>query len=237
MMNNLLQQMAAQGVSVLNQQDVTELESILLDDNGNLKPAPAASLINVDKNELRVFCHKHGIYSVPSIELISVLDDLILDKDKAIEIGAGNGVYGRALGIKMFDNYMQSIKNAKKFRGVIESYAITGQPLVQYGDDVIEMDGNEAIRLNKPETLVMAWVTHKYKPSDPTRGGNMFGVDMEALMRRKHLKRIILIGNKHVHANSPLMNYPHREKALPEILFSRATHDYLDRVFIWELNQ
>lgn len=237
MINLLLSQLAQGGVSLLEKEDISDVEKILLDANGNLQPVPAATLAAIGKDKLRVFCHAHGVYSLPSTELIDAIQSLIPNKESALEIGAGNGVYGRALGITMTDNYMQAVKNARKFRGIVESYAAAGQPLVQYGEDVLELDGNEAVRKYKPETVFMSWVTHKWKQSQHHLGGNMYGVDMDALLRRKHIKRIILVGNKNIHAKSPLMSYPHRDINMPNILFSRATHDYLDRLFVWDFNQ
>ncbi|HHP0467271.1 TPA: hypothetical protein ACRZZI_004932 [Vibrio harveyi] len=236
MIAHALADLTQSGFSVLDNKDISNVEQTLFDDKGRLKPVPADVLQQIDNNELRVFCHAHGIYSVPSVELISFLDKLIPDKSKALEIGAGNGVYGRALGVKMTDNFMQDIKNARKFKGVFEAYAVAQQPVVQYGDDVIEIDGKEAVVRFKPETILMSWVTHKWNQRESHRGGNMYGVDFESIIKRKFVKRVILIGNKHVHAKSPLMDYPHEEKHLPEILFSRSTHQYLDRVFIWNFN-
>lgn len=227
---------AINGISVLVEEDISDVERLLLDDDGKLIPVHASELSEVSQNKLRIFCLTHGIYSVPTFELIDEIRSLVPNLEKSIQIGAGNGVYGRALGIKMTDNFMQSPKNSKKFKGVIESYLLAGQPLVKYGSDVLEIDGNEAVKRFKPETVFMSWVTHKWKPENHHLGGNMFGVDMEALLNRKHIKRIILVGNKQVHESSPLMNHPHEEIELPNFIFSRATDKTLDRLYVWNLN-
>lgn len=201
---------------------------------GKLIPVFADSLAKVPKPERMFFCLQQGIYSLPTVELIDFLEELIPDKEKAIEIGAGNGVYGRSLGIRSTDNFMQHPKNRAKFRNCIVAYEKMNQPLVQYGDDVEELDAKEAVRTSKAETVIGAWVTHKYQTSKPHNGGNMFGVDFRWILNRAHVKRLILIGNEFTHANNPIMELEHRTYDLP-FLFSRSAHEGLDRVYVWDV--
>ncbi len=208
-------------------------KAIFLND-GKLVPPPAAEVAQVSRNELQFFCLTHGIYSLPTAELIEFVSDLIPNKDKAIEIGSGNGTYARNLGIIGTDNFMQHPKNRGKFNNVLSAYEKMGQVPVQYGDDVIELDARDAVRKYKPETVVCAWVTHKFDRSKPEIEGNMFGVDFKWIAARNHVKRIILIGNDFTHSQAPLMKVPHDTHNV-EFQYSRSQFPELDRVYVWDV--
>lgn len=212
---------------------IEHLEGVLLDTHGHLKPVEAACLNEFSHLEIVNFCHKHGVYTIPTFELLEFIKTKFINPDKTIEIGSGNGVYARNLGIRGTDNFMQHIKNERKFPGVSAYYSAFGQPAVFYGDDVEEIDGQEAVRKYKAETVFCSWVTHKYRVNRHELGGNMYGVDFEWILKRAHTKRVILVGNKKVHQNNPIMKLEHEEIELPEFIFSRAFEPGNDRVFIW----
>lgn len=220
------------GASAIRATDITRVTDLFIKDE-HLVPAAHDKIMELSKEELQFFCLTHGIYSVPSIELVQFVNKMIPDKFKAIEVGSGNGVYARSLGIPGTDNYMQHPKNRAKFRNCIAAYEQSGQPLVQYGDDVHELDYKEAIRKFKPETVVMAWVTHKYNPTKAHLGGNMFGVDFKWIYDRPHVKKIILIGNEYTHENNPFMDKVVFTFDMPWI-HSRSQQPDLDRVYVWE---
>ena len=100
----------------LNPENVEDLEELLFNDDGELVPVESSVLADIPHSKLQFFCLKHGIYSVPSVELIDTLKELIGNPEEALEICSGNGVYGRELGIRATDNYMQAEKNRAKFR-------------------------------------------------------------------------------------------------------------------------
>lgn len=221
------------GYSVIERVDITYIEELLFDEEGRLKAVSNDILREIPHPHLRYFCHVHGLYSIPSLELMDALELLIGPKEKALEIGAGNGVYGRHLGIKSTDNYMQHDKNKAKYKSALDMINIAGVIPVQYGYDVEEYDAIEAVRKFKPSTVIGAWVTHKYNPREHERGGNMYGVDMHQMLDRKSVERFILIGNKDVHASNPLMDLPHKEIMMVGI-YSRASNEQANRIFIWD---
>ncbi|MET2951257.1 hypothetical protein ABXV18_24555 [Vibrio owensii] len=221
------------GSLILEEQDISEIEAKLLDSKERLVPVKSEIIHQFPRTAIRLFCHQYGFYSLPTLELLHFLSTHIEDRTKTLEIGAGNGVYGRHLGIRMIDNFQQHPKNDKKYGGSASMYALTGQPTVRYGTDVEEIDANAAIAKYKPEVVVASWVTHKFDNRFPERGGNMFGVDFERIANSGYVKKLILVGNKVVHEHSPLMELPHQEFYSSHIC-SRATYPAEDRVFIWE---
>ncbi|CDT53668.1 conserved hypothetical protein [Vibrio coralliirubri] len=218
-------------LSILEPEDVSDVEALLLDEEGQLKVLPMDVLAEIPRSKLRIFCHKHAFYSIPSLELINFISSFLPeDKSRAMEIGAGNGVYGRSLGIRMVDNYQQHPKNNHKY-ATAALYGLAHQPTVNYGKDVVEIDANKAFKNFKPKVVVASWVTHKYMESSHERGGNMFGVDYKKMIRAG-VKTFVLVGNLSVHQNSPLMDLDPQIFTSPAI-FSRASRPELDRVFVW----
>ena len=234
MLPGILDNMLNQGFSIAETQDISDLEEQLLDDQGRLKPCSAEFLRSVPHQKLVYFCNTKGFYSIPTYELLDKLRGYLPENDLTIEIGAGNGVYGRELGVKMTDNYQQHPKNERKFKGVVASYMAVGQALVPYGDDVIELDAKTAVQNFKPHTILGAWVTQKYNPRKPHMKGNMHGVPYQWIYSRKHVRQLILIGNKNVHSNVEILKHDHVEIECKDILFSRALQEGNDRIYIWQ---
>lgn len=220
-------------VRFMEDRDIEYIAKLLFDENGTFCPLPAATLSKIPQEDLMLFCNKYGIYSVPSLELIEFIDSLIPDKEKCIEIGAGNGIYGRKLGIKMTDNYMQHRKNRYRFNNVIAAYEQANVGLVRYGKDVEEREGREAVRFYKPTTVFASWVTQKYNPTQPHKKGNKYGIPWRWILNRQHVEQIIFVGNKVTHDNMEIMNLPHEEHQCTGTIFSRAIHSDQDRVFVW----
>ncbi len=235
MSNIFLQNMTRGGdARISTHQNIEEVRDLLLDKHGRLQPVPADDLRKIPHAELVYFCNVYGFYSIPTIELLDLIRGYLPKEDQTIEIGAGNGIYGRNLGIKMTDNYMQHPKNRAKFRNCISAYEKAGLGLVPYDEkNVQEFDGMEAVRLYKPHTVFGAWVTQKYNALRAHLKGNMYGVPYKRIYDRKSVEQIILVGNKNVHNNVDIMEKPHEEIRCDDILFSRAFEKGNDRIFIW----
>lgn len=159
-------------VQVMQPQDVSYLDEKLLDSDGNLRILPASVYEEIPWEHLRLWTHFRAIYGLITVELVEFLKKLISGR-RAIEIGSGNGALGRALGIPMTDNFMQTWPDVKLL------YMMQGQPLITYGPDVEQMDAIKAIQHYKPEVVVASWVTQF---SDGSRPGSMYGIDEEKLL-------------------------------------------------------
>jgi hypothetical protein len=157
------------------------------------------------------------------------LDELIKEVSpsrSAIEIGAGNGLLGMALGIPCTDNRMQ------EWPEIQDIYATMGQPAITYGEHVQKLDALEAVKHCRPEVVVAAWVTHLYNVNESHRGGNMHGVD-EVLLLSK-IKRYIFVGHSGPHHLKPLFA-EHAAKRMGLIgLFSRAANPLFNWIWVWD---
>ena len=209
---------------VLKPQDITELEHLLIRD-GKIVPIPAAALQEFGQNALSLFCLKHGVYQIPTTELIKYLQKEIGGLP-AIEIGSGNGCIGRALRIPMTDNKMQNWPEMQEY------YKSIGQPRVQYGDDVQEMAAIPAVKFHKPTVVVACWVTHLFKPG--MNVGNPHGVDEELLFGHG-VEKYIHVGNKRVHQEKPILRKTAHfdiDIIAPEWLLSRSLTTNENHIYI-----
>lgn len=196
--------------------------------NGVLRVVPMDYYAQYSQADLSGFCLRHGLYCLPTTELIDKINDLILEVSptrSAIEIGSGNGVLGKALGIPCTDSHQQEDP------AIIALYRAMGQPVITYGPHVERLNAEAAVARYKPEVVVAAWVTHKYNAAEHFRAGNEQGVDEVALLGR--IKRYIFVGNFYVHQHKPLLNLPciaHESEAL----FSRSLKPKGNGVVVWD---
>lgn len=175
---------------------------------------PAAYYAQTTPIERAMLGNSNGLYCLPTLELIQWLQARIAGRS-AIEIGAGNGVIAHALGIIATDSKMQ---DDPKVAAVYESM---GQPTVRYGAHVKRLEAKDAIAQYKPQVVIASWVTHLYKRDRHEHGGNMYGVNEEALLAR--CEEYIFIGNTEVHKGKSIWNLPH-EIFYPEWLYSRTVN-------------
>lgn len=205
--------------------DTSYLDTDLLDSNGLLKVMPAEYYQNIPQEHLAIWCHKHAVYSLPTYELLEVVRREI-GGAKAIEIGAGNGCLGRALGIPITDSCIQERED------IAVAYNAIGQPIVKYPKDIIKMEALDAVHHYKPEVVIASWVTQKWRKGD--KDGFQFGVNEEALLRL--VDKYIMVGNHGVHQSKRIGKYPlnfiYDDKGL--LLHSRSMRTDLNCVYVWD---
>lgn len=203
---------------------VRDISPLLLDAAGRLKVVPASVLQDTTVVERAVFGTRHACYVLPTVELVERLKELIGGR-RAIEIGSGNGVLARALGIPATDNHLQSRPDIRA------TYELMRQPVIRYGDQVERLSAEEAIAKYRPQVVVAAWVTHRYDPARAWAEGNEDGVDERALLA--NCEQYLFVGNEQVHQKKAIWDAPHRLE-YPPYLFSRAVNGSRDFLCVWE---
>lgn len=180
-----------------------------------------------DPNGVRLWCHHHARYGLPTVELIVWLNDYLGGRT-AIEIGSGSGDLCHHLGIRGTDSKIQDDPRAAIF------YRLLNAPTIRYPASVERLEALEANAKYQPDVVIASWVTHWVDPDNvPPGGGCMFGVHEDQLLATGVI--YVMIGNLAVHRHKPILRVPHRELALPFIR-SRAADPSLDRIFIWNDN-
>lgn len=202
---------------IIEKADITQAEDLLLE-NGILQVRPYAQIQNLDPTVILNFILRYGIYVLPTAELVDFLKTEI--RGKAIEIGCGHGALGRALSIPITDSYLQETPEIKMY------YQLMGQPTVPYPRDVEKLNAEQAMKKYRPDTVIGAYITHKYNG----KTGNMYGV-VEGKILSAGCK-YINIGNDKVHADKPILKYPHRILRF-DWLVTRSEKS-LNHIKIWE---
>ncbi|MGZ8317526.1 MAG: hypothetical protein ACXWVD_00355 [Telluria sp.] len=204
---------------------VRDLAPDVIGPDGRLRVMPAAYYAATTVQERALLGHRHGIYLLPTVELVDALRARIGGRS-AIEIGAGNGVLAEALGIPATDSCMQADAN------IAALYALSGHPTVAYGPNVEALDAQAAVEKYRPQVVLAAWVTHKYSAGRHEAGGNMFGVDEDRLL--DHCEEYLFVGNEKVHQGKAIWQTASFQLAYPDYLYSRAVNGSRDFVARWE---
>lgn len=199
--------------------DISGLESqVMIHDQ--LQVMPYEFYSQYSREQVMTLMFNHGIYVLPTSELIEYLKTRI--EGVAIEIGAGHGAIAMALGIPATDSYMQDDPKIQKI------YQTMGQPTVKYGPMVERLDFMQAITRYRPQTVIGAFITHKWKPG--MQSGNMLGVDENYILKK--VKRYIMVGNLQTHGQKPLLRIKHEQLYYPWII-TRSERQDMNRIFIW----
>jgi hypothetical protein len=206
--------------------DVAALDAECFRD-GLLRVPPASFYARFDQNALSAWCVVRGLYLLPTLELVSLLRTMI-GEDRAIEVAAGNGALGRALGIPVTDSRQHEQPDVARF------YAQVGQAVTPYAPDVERLTAIEAVDKYRPQVVLGSWITHRFDERYPQRGGNPDGVDCVELYGRAFVQTIILIGHERVNRYQPLLQQPHTTLRPPGMLFARPLDAGLNVIWVWD---
>ena len=210
--------------SILEYANINELEKHMVKD-GKIMPISYQVLKTFSKEQLATFAHKYAIYQYPTVELLAFITSEIGDHRQAMEIGAGNGCFGRSLGIRMVDNYQQEMPQVK------EMYDLAMQPTIKYGKDVEKIGGNEAVLKYKPKTVLACWVTDKW--DNATKSGNYWGVKEEDLFNNG-VKKYIHVGNDKTHLVKPILKKIKHKKYYFPWLITRSLSTEANSIYVFE---
>lgn len=215
---------------ILENVDTSYIDAILMDERGLIKPVPHSHLKDIPHIHLRIWCSKRAVYVIPTTELIDYLKSLMITAAMPVEICAGNGSIGRALGIPSTDSYMQTEPHMKMW------YASLGQKPITPPPDVLKGEAIEIINSLKPDFVVGAFVTQKFKKGDEETQmpSSVYGVDEMQISRK--VKQYIKIGNDNVHGRMRIMNLEH-QTIRPEFLVTRAIDQSKNGIYIFNFTK
>lgn len=209
---------------ILPQVDTTGLDRLLLQPDGRMRLYPAAALQDIPLPALRLWCHRHARYGLPTFELIDWLAARIGDKP-AIEVGAGAGDLGFRLGIPMTDSYQQQDDPQ-----TVAIMAMAGQPGTKPLPDVHKEDAQSAVIRCQPDVVVASWLTQRWLATEPAGAGNMHGPREEVILA--NCATYIHIGNENIHGQKRILARPHETYHFPWLV-SRATEQAKNVIYVW----
>jgi len=213
-------------MSAMHSEDIDYLDKVLKP-GGLLVAHPASLYASIPHSHLRLWCHENAIYGLPTTELLDLLRTLF--EGVTIEIGGGDGVFGRELHIPSTDSYVQNSPAMQAY------YALLQQPTVKYGVNVFAMDAVDAAKHFGAQTVFGSWVTQKSTDNDPiTMGGCFAGIDELALSTL--VNRYIVFGNKRIHADKKIFKLPgiRVDEYAGDYMWSRAAVPEDNRVWVFD---
>ncbi len=131
----------------------------LLDDNGVMRLLPAARLDAIPNQALRLWCHNHARYGLPTAELIEWLQ-FFVKSYKAIEIGSGCGDLAFHLGIPATDSYVPQLAGSLRPERDVRLHACRGSSMQ---DEIVIPDflAHLPRYAGFPVPVIMLWVDGK----------------------------------------------------------------------------
>lgn len=108
-------------------------------------------------------------------------------------------------------------------------YALLKNPRIHYPADVRPMEALKAVNRYHPHTVIACYPAFKWEPAKQI--GSDCGVDFQKLLRR--VKRLIIVGNDHVHGSFSFMQIPHKTIHIPGLI-TRNEDRSADNIYVWE---
>jgi hypothetical protein len=156
---------------------IYEMDQILLGEDGYLQILPEEVYEQFTQSELAHWAVSMGYWIYPTQELIDAITSIM--EFPGLEICAGTGILGRALGIKSID---LKLSKYKFYRDLFRNNNMA-EP--NYGPWVVEGEAGKTIKDDKPTTVVGSYVI--------SRGGERapWGINEDILLNC--VKQVILI--------------------------------------------
>lgn len=173
-------------------------------------------------DELKLLCHKQGVYGILTSELRKFLLPYVPNKRRSVEIGSGRGVFCSGLDIPGTDNHIQLDPM------VAIMYRMQGQPTIRYGGHVINMDAESVVKDKKPQVVFGSWITAPEGIDGLPL--NMYGPTEEVVLQNTRM--YLMYGNLAVHQTKRILRYRHL-RVQADWMLSRGSEPSQNCLFIW----
>ena len=198
----------------------------LIGPGGSIVPVNAHILQALPLPCIQAYCHFHGIYQVPTIELMLWLAAYATGP-KALEICAGKGDLGRILGIRSTDSYMHLFPKIRR------AYEAMGQPITKPPASVEKLEALEAVRKYNPEIVLASWASEFGASPIEGRHTSPLGIHEREIWEHPSVKTYIVIGNRACH-NERLPGVTPHETIEGQWLVSRAVDQKANFASVWK---
>jgi hypothetical protein len=192
---------------------------------GSIMPVPAAHLQSLPPACVQTYCHYHGVYQIPTLELMLWLARYAVGPN-SLEICAGHGDIGRILGIRSTDSYMHLFPKVRR------SYEAMGQPITHPPKRVEKFEALEAVRKYNPEVVVASWAS-EFGGYIEGRHTSPFGIHEREIWDHPSVQTYVVIGNWACH-NERLPGVTPHETIEGQWLVSRAVDQKANFASVWK---
>lgn len=189
----------------------------------DIRPAPAGELLATEERQraCSTWLVKQKMFQLPTLELVEWLRTRIGGRS-ALEICAGHGWLGEALGVPSTDGWVFDHPIMR------ERAALVGEQTCHPLPRVERLDALAAVMKYKPKVVFACYATHFW--CEKTRTGSALGVNDAEIFRQPSVETYILVGGKQLHGPRPFLKRKHETFEFPW-LFGRAPEP---RIWVWE---
>ncbi len=187
-----------------------------------IHPAPADIVLGnqARRDASSRWLAEQGLYQLPVVELVDWMRERIAGRS-ALEICAGHGWLGEALGVVSTDGWVLDHPALRVRRALLGEQNCRPLPRVE------KLEALDAVRKYRPEVVFGCFCTHLWCPK--TRTGSALGVDDAAIFKTRSVQTYILVGARSVHQHRPFLKQSHETYQFPW-LFSRGEEP---RIWVW----
>jgi len=202
------------------------MDDLLLGEDGLLRVLPAAEYAGIPRPFLMLWAGEMGYHLFPTTELVEWLRQEI-GGARAIEICAGAGVLGRALGVRCIDWDV-----CGRFPEALAHYRLFRQTPPVIGSHCEKIEALEAVAKYEPEVVFGGYVTQRLHAGDPSHTAASFaGVDERILI--ECVRKYIVIGSHATHGSKRIWKDRARELS-PSWVVSRSPDPADTLIAVWE---
>ena len=203
-----------------------QIDDVLIGEDGLLRILPARVYADLPRPFLQIWAGEMGYHLFPTEELVEWIRGEI-GGQTAIEICAGAGILGRALGVPCIDWDVCS-----RFPEVRLLYDMNRQGIPMIGPHCEKIEALEAVAKYQPEVVFGGYITQRSLPGDPTSmAGSFAGVDERELIR--HVRKYIVVGSLGTHGKKKIWRDRTRDLS-PDWIVTRSANPEDQIIAVWE---
>ena len=176
----------------------------------------------------KIWAQKNARYVFPTTELVAWLKGFIARR-KAIEVGAGMGDLGKAVGIQMTDSHVQTSPELRLYYQMSQC-AITEPPA-----DVEKIDAVMAVEKYNPDVVVAGFLTQRFEPGDdgtPKVNSSVYGPNEFEILAHPSVQAYVHVGNIGPHGDKRILKLPHKTLYFPWLV-TRAFDQSKNVIYVW----
>lgn len=205
---------------------VLRIDQQLRGEDGLLRLLPLAAYEVIPRPLLSYWAMLWGYWILPTVELVAWVREQLGDRP-AVEVAAGAGVLGRALGIACID-----WNTRRHFPEIALITRLAQQRDPARGAHVLDEEAWAAIVQRRPRAVVAAYPVQRVYEGDPAVfGGSRCGIEEWRIVRS--VERYLVLGSAGAIGKRKISRLPHRRVRAPGLV-TRCLYPEEEYAWIWD---